>query len=81
MADQELVPGPGQPAAEQLTWPEIEEHRDYIKQLLETTTGTTIHQCLRDEQKLKASLASFRRWVQREPAGRGGPLEGHGAAG
>ncbi|WP_310437542.1 IS21 family transposase [Streptomyces sp. 3330] len=47
----------------QLTWPEIEEHRDYIKQLLETTTVTTIHQRLRDEQKLKASLTSFRRWV------------------
>jgi transposase len=47
----------------QLTWPEIEEHRDYIKQLLETTTVTTIHQRLRDERKLKASLTSLRRWV------------------
>ncbi|MER5700244.1 IS21 family transposase [Streptomyces mirabilis] len=47
----------------QLTWPEIEQHRDYIKQLLETTTVTTIHQRLRDERKLKASLTSLRRWV------------------
>lgn len=47
----------------QLTWPEIEQHRDYIKQLLETTTVTTIHQRLKDERKLKASLTSLRRWV------------------
>ncbi|MGW8501557.1 IS21 family transposase [Streptomyces sp. CLCI03] len=47
----------------QITWPEIEHHRDYVKSLLETTTVTTIHQRLRDEHKLKASLSSFRRWV------------------
>ncbi|MFI0156060.1 IS21 family transposase [Streptomyces lydicus] len=47
----------------QLTWPELEQHRDYVKSLLSTTTVTTIHQRLRDERKLKASLTAFRRWV------------------
>ncbi|MFC1421557.1 IS21 family transposase [Streptacidiphilus cavernicola] len=47
----------------QVTWAEIDPHRDYVKSLLETTTVTTIHQRLRDEQKLKVSLTAFRRWV------------------
>ncbi|WP_316739740.1 hypothetical protein [Streptomyces sp. MK7] len=47
----------------QVRWGEIEPHRDYVKQLLETTTVTTIHQRLRDEGKLKVSLSTFRRWV------------------
>ncbi|WP_328786401.1 MULTISPECIES: IS21 family transposase [unclassified Streptomyces] len=47
----------------QITWPEIEHYRDYVKGLLKTTSVTTIHQRLRDEHKLKASLSSFRRWV------------------
>jgi len=47
----------------QITWGEIEQHRDYVKDLLATTSVTTIHQRLRDERKLKASLSSFRRWV------------------
>ncbi|EST17936.1 IS21 family transposase [Streptomyces roseochromogenus] len=47
----------------QLTWPEIEKHRDYVVELLNTCTVTTIHQRLRDERKLQAGLTSFRRWV------------------
>ncbi|MEU2718795.1 IS21 family transposase [Streptomyces sp. NPDC007205] len=47
----------------QLTWPEIEQHRDYVVELLDSCTVTTIHQRLRDERKLKASLTPFRRWV------------------
>ncbi|MFE7587892.1 IS21 family transposase [Kitasatospora sp. NPDC057512] len=47
----------------QVTWAEIEPHRDLVKGLLETTTVTTIHQRLRDEGKLAVSLSTFRRWV------------------
>lgn len=47
----------------QITWGEIEQRRDYVKDLRATTAVTTIHQRLRDERKLRASLASFRRWV------------------
>ncbi|MEV6029475.1 IS21 family transposase, partial [Streptomyces sp. NPDC052036] len=47
----------------QVRWGEIEPHRDYVKELLKTTTVTTIHQRLRDEGKLKVSLTTFRRWV------------------
>jgi transposase len=47
----------------QVTWSDIDEHRDYIKDLLGTVTVSTIHQRLRDEYKLKVSISSFRRWV------------------
>ncbi|MFI6744174.1 DDE-type integrase/transposase/recombinase [Nonomuraea sp. NPDC050451] len=47
----------------QITWPEIDRHRDYIKALLGTVTVTTIHQRLRDEHGLKVSISAFRRWV------------------
>jgi hypothetical protein len=47
----------------QVRWAEIEPHRKDVKSLLETTTVTTIHQRLRDEDKLKVSLSTFRRWV------------------
>lgn len=47
----------------QVTWAEIEPHRDLVKGLLETTTVTTLHQRLRDEGKLAVSLSTFRRWV------------------
>nr|WP_211264334.1 IS21 family transposase [Streptosporangium amethystogenes] len=50
-------------ALRQITWPEIDKHRDYIKGLLGTVTVTTIHQRLRDEHGLKVSISSFRRWV------------------
>ncbi|MEU0788122.1 ATP-binding protein [Streptomyces sp. NPDC006173] len=56
-------PGRAERGLNQITWPEIDQHRDYVKSLLETTTVTTIHQRLGDEGKLKASISSFRRWV------------------
>jgi transposase len=49
----------------QVTWPVIEVHRDYIaEQLAQNVTAATIHQRLRDEHGLTASVASFRRWVR-----------------
>jgi transposase len=48
----------------QVTWPDIEVHRDYVaEQLTAGVTAATIHQRLRDEHGLAASVASFRRWV------------------
>jgi transposase len=48
----------------QVTWPEIGRHHEVIKQLLAAgVTQATIHQRLRDEQGLTASVASLRRYV------------------
>jgi transposase len=48
----------------QVSWPLIEPHRDYIvKQLEEGVTKATIHQRLRDEHGLQASVASVKRWI------------------
>jgi transposase len=48
----------------QVTWPAIEEHRDYIAgQLQAGVTQATVHQRLRDERGLAVSIASFRRYV------------------
>ena len=48
----------------QVTWPQIGRHHDDIKQLLAAgVTQATIHQRLRDEQGLAASVASLRRYV------------------
>ncbi len=48
----------------QVTWPAIGVHRDYIaQQLAAGVTMATIHQRLRDERGLAASVASFRRYV------------------
>lgn len=47
----------------QVRWGEIEPHRDYVKELLKTTTVTTIQQRLCVEGKLKVSLTTFRRWM------------------
>jgi transposase len=48
----------------QVTWPAIEEHRDYIVgQLAAGVTMATIHQRLADERGLAASVASVRRYV------------------
>ena len=47
-----------------MTWPAIAEHRDYIvEQLKARVRMSTIHQRLRDERGLAASVASFRRYV------------------
>ena len=49
----------------QVSWPGIEPHRDYIAaQLKAEVTVATIHQRLRDEHDLDASVASVRRWVR-----------------
>ena len=49
----------------QVSWPQIEPHRDYIvKQLKDGVTVATIHQRLADEHGLAASVASLRRWVR-----------------
>jgi transposase len=48
----------------QLTWPQIEAHHDYIKDMLGVVTMATIWQRLRDEHGLQASVASFRRYVR-----------------
>jgi len=48
----------------QVTWPEIATHYDYIvDQLKAGVTQATIHQRLRDERGLRASLASLKRYV------------------
>ena len=48
----------------QVTWPAIAGHRDYIVEQLEAgVTMATIHQRLRDERGLAASVASLRRYV------------------
>jgi transposase len=49
----------------QSSWPGIEAHRDYIAaQLKVGVTAATIHQRLRDEHGLQASVASVRRWIR-----------------
>jgi transposase len=48
----------------QTTWPEIAAHHDYITaQLKLGVTQATIHQRLRDERGLRASVASLKRYV------------------
>ena len=48
----------------QTTWPEIEQHRDYIVTMLTAgVTKQTIWQRLRDEHGLVASVASLKRYV------------------
>ena len=49
--------------ARSLTWPVIDAHRERIGDMLKTNTVTTVHQRLRDEHGLTASIASFRRYV------------------
>src|SRR6185312_212935 len=49
----------------QVTWPEIDQHADYVKtQLAAGVHQSTVWQRLRDEHGLEASVASFRRWVR-----------------
>jgi len=49
--------------ARSLTFGVIDAHRERIGPMLETNTVTTVHQRLRDEHGLAASIASFRRYV------------------
>ncbi|GAB4256143.1 MAG: hypothetical protein Kow00129_16780 [Thermoleophilia bacterium] len=54
------------PRARSSVFGEIEGFRAYIEEHLETNTVTTIHQRLRDEHGLQASVASVRRYVRAE---------------
>jgi transposase len=57
-------PGLADTRLRQTTWPEIGRHHEFIKQLLAAgVTQATIHQRLRDEHGLAASVASLRRYV------------------
>jgi hypothetical protein len=48
----------------QTTSPEIGRHREYLGEMLKAgVTQATIHQRLRDETGLRASLASLKRYV------------------
>ncbi|GAC1600800.1 MAG: IS21 family transposase [Acidimicrobiales bacterium] len=47
----------------QSTWPEIEPHRERIKDWLGVVTIATIHQRLRDDLGLSASESSLRRFI------------------
>ncbi len=47
----------------QVTWPEIEGHREQIKGWLGVVTVATIHQRLRDDHGLGASESSLRRFI------------------
>lgn len=48
----------------QVTWPDFDKHREYIVEMLRAgVRKATIHQRLRDEHGVSASLASFKRYV------------------
>jgi len=48
----------------QVTWPEIARHHEYITDMLKAgVTQATIHQRLRDDHGLTASVASLKRYV------------------
>jgi transposase len=60
----EWFPGLADTRLRQVTWPAIGEHHDYIvAQVKAGVRMSTIHQRLRDERGLAASVASFRRYV------------------
>src|SRR6185437_1455207 len=48
----------------QITWPQFDKHRDYISaQLKAGVTKATIHQRLRDEHGVEASVTSLKRYI------------------
>jgi hypothetical protein len=58
-------PGLSDARLRQVTWPEIEAHRDYIvKQLKDDVTVSTISSRLIAEKGLAASVSSLRRWIR-----------------
>jgi transposase len=60
----EWFPGLADASLRQVSWPLIEPHHDYIVEQLEAgVTKATIHQRLRDEHGLTASVASVKRWI------------------
>ena len=63
----------------QVAWPAISGHHDYIvEQVKAGVRMSTIHQRLRDERGLAASVASFRRYVNAKRPGGGPPVAGDG---
>ena len=66
--------------ARSLTWPLIDAHRERIGDMLKTNTVTTVHQRLRDEHGLTASITSFRRYVWSQFPDRAAARAGDGAA-
>jgi len=57
-------PHPVDTSLRQVTWPEIAAHHDYVvDQPKAGVTQATIHQRLRDERGLRASVASLKRHV------------------
>ena len=60
----EWFPGLDDPGARASTWPQIEPHRDRIKDWLDDdVTVATIAQRLRDDHEVGVSESSVRRWV------------------
>jgi hypothetical protein len=51
-------------AARQSTWPELDAHRERIKNWLGVITVTTMHQRLRDNHGVSSSESSLRRYVR-----------------
>ena len=61
----ELFPGVTDRRLRQVTWPEIDKHRDYIvEQLGKDVSMATISQRLRDDHGVVASESSVRRWLE-----------------
>jgi transposase len=56
-------PGLVDPGARASTWPELEEHREAIRRWMGVVTVATMHQRLRDEEGVKASESSLRRFI------------------
>ena len=56
------LPGLVNSRLRQITWADIDQHRDCFESLPGSVAVTTIHQRLRDEHKLDVSISSFRRW-------------------
>lgn len=47
-----------------MTWPDFDKHREYIAEMLRAgVSKATIHQRLRNEHGMRASVASFKRYV------------------
>lgn len=59
----EWFPALVDPSARATTWPEFEVHRDKIAKAMGVVTVATIHQRLRDDEGVKASESSLRRFI------------------
>jgi hypothetical protein len=59
----EWFPALVEPAARATTWPELEAHRDKIRDWMGVVTVATIHQRLRDDEGVTASESSLRRFI------------------